>query len=209
MKTYLISKACKQSLSFLWHPHRLTNKLKMRIAKEKKKQLKFKKIKEQTNRETDLKLNLEHKREIKALYGGFAEKHRKSTLFRTQKQKGNLRHAFLLGLEMRLDTNIFRMNLFPTFGATRQAIRHGFILVNGRKAQQSTRVLQPGDLIQIKTPFPIAWRAQYLQILKNRTLLKRNPLHIEINRKLASGIILYQPQQIYYPFKLNLPAGNL
>jgi len=101
------------------------------------------------------------------------------------------------------------MNLFPTFGATRQAIRHGFILVNGRKAQQSTRVLQPGDLIQIKTPFPIAWRAQYLQILKNRTLLKRNPLHIEINRKLASGIILYQPQQIYYPFKLNLPAGNL
>ena len=32
MKKQLMSKACKQSLSFLWHPHRLGKKLKMRIA---------------------------------------------------------------------------------------------------------------------------------------------------------------------------------
>jgi ribosomal protein S4 len=209
MKTYLISKACKQSLSFLWHPHRLTTKLKMRIAKYKKKQLNLQKIKEQTNRETDLKIRLEHKREVKALFGGLPEKHRKTNLFHAKKQKGNLRHAFLLGLEMRLDTCVFRMNLFPTFGAARQAIRHGHLLVNGREAQQATRVLRPGDFIQVKTPFLDSWKTFYMKTLKTQTLIKKNSIHIEVNPKLACGIILCQPQQIYYPFQVNLPAGNL
>jgi ribosomal protein S4 len=207
MKKQLMSKACKQSLSFLWHPHRLGKKLKMRIAKSKKKQLNTQRIKEQSNKQTNLKIRLDHKREMKALFGGFQEKDRKTTLFYAKKQKGNLRHAFLLSLEMRLDTCLFRMNYFPTFGAARQAIQHGFLFINGRQIKQTTRILRPGDFIQIKKSD--SWKIRFLQHLKNQTLLKRNSQHIETNPKLAAGIILYQPQQIFYPFQFNLPAGNM
>ena len=76
-----------------------------------------------------------------------------------------------------------------------------------RQIKQTTRILRPGDFIQIKKSD--SWKIRFLQHLKNQTLLKRNSQHIETNPKLAAGIILYQPQQIFYPFQFNLPAGNM
>ena len=207
MKKLLISKACKQSVSFLWHPNRLNKKLKLSIAKAKKKQLNFQRIKEQTNRQTNLKIRLDHKREMKALFGGLSEKQRKTTLFYAKKQTGNTRNAFLLNLEMRLDTCLFRMNFFPTFGAARQAIQHGFISINGQKIKQPTKILRPSDFIQVQKSD--SWKTSFLKSLKDSNLLKKTAQHIEINPKLAAGIILYYPQQIFYPFQFTLPAGNL
>ena len=207
MKKQLISKACKQSVSFLWHPNRLNKKLKLRIAKTKKKQLHFRRIKEQSNRQTNLKIQLDHTREMKALFGGFPEKQRKTNLFYAKKQTKNIRHAFLLGLEMRLDTCLFRTNFFPTFGAARQAIQHGFISINGRQVKQATRVLRPSDFIQVHKSN--SWKINFMNSLKKRNLLKRNAQHIETNPKIAAAIILYNPQQIFYPFSFKLPAGNL
>nr|YP_009310461.1 ribosomal protein S4 [Pyramimonas parkeae]YP_009310494.1 ribosomal protein S4 [Pyramimonas parkeae]AOT98950.1 ribosomal protein S4 [Pyramimonas parkeae]AOT98951.1 ribosomal protein S4 [Pyramimonas parkeae] len=159
MKNYILSKACKQTLSFLWHPDRLRQKLKKQIVKKKQ----ISKI--------DYKKNLD-------------------VIYSSKQPIKNLKINSIKNLEMRLDTCLFRMNLFTSFGAARQAIRHGFILVNGKIFHRATSILRPGDCIQ------------YILKKNNKHFIKRNPVHIQTNPKIATGIILFNPPQIYLPINI-------
>ncbi len=52
-------------------------------------------------------------------------------------------------LELRLDNAIFRMQMAPSIAAARQLVRHGHILVNGRRANLGSIVLKVGDEIRV------------------------------------------------------------
>jgi small subunit ribosomal protein S4 len=53
-------------------------------------------------------------------------------------------------LETRLDALVLRAGLAPTIYAARQAVNHGHILVNGRKATIPSMRLKPGDVISVR-----------------------------------------------------------
>jgi len=53
-------------------------------------------------------------------------------------------------LELRLDNIVFRMQLAPSIQAARQMIRHGHILVNGKKASIGSMVLKVGDEVAVR-----------------------------------------------------------
>ena len=53
-------------------------------------------------------------------------------------------------LELRLDNLVFRFQFAPSIQAARQMVRHGHILVNGKRANIGSMVLEPGDEVQIK-----------------------------------------------------------
>ena len=53
-------------------------------------------------------------------------------------------------LELRLDNLLFRFQMAPSIAAARQFVRHGHVLVNGRKANLGSIVLRVGDEILVK-----------------------------------------------------------
>jgi small subunit ribosomal protein S4 len=52
-------------------------------------------------------------------------------------------------LELRLDNLLFRMQMAPSIASARQVVRHGHVLVNGRKANVGSMILNVGDEISI------------------------------------------------------------
>jgi small subunit ribosomal protein S4 len=53
-------------------------------------------------------------------------------------------------LETRLDALVLRAGLAPTIYAARQAVTHGHIRVNDRKATIPSMRLKPGDVISVR-----------------------------------------------------------
>lgn len=53
-------------------------------------------------------------------------------------------------LELRLDNTVFRLQFAPSIRSARQLVRHGHVLVNGRKANIGSIVLSIGDEITVK-----------------------------------------------------------
>lgn len=183
-------KSCKQVQSFLWERNRLSQTQKKKIVLYKKKKIR--------QRFSEYANQLFAKQQIASVYGKLSKKILKNlaTQTSTSTNQGNL---FLCSLEMRLDTCLFRMNLGPSFVSIRQYINHGFVFVNGRQLNISSSVLKPGDIITIKRPFPLHWKTSWFDMLKQKHLLKHPVQHLEINYKLCKAIVLFFPQQVYYP----------
>lgn len=61
--------------------------------------------------------------------------------------KGNTGESLLKLLETRLDNAVFRLGFAVSRAQSRQLIRHGHVLVNGRKVSIPSYAVSPGDLI--------------------------------------------------------------
>ena len=72
-------------------------------------------------------------------------------IFRVAKQmQGSTSLNLLIVLESRLDNLVYRMNFAPTRRAARQLVNHGHILVNGKKCDIPSVIINVGDTITIK-----------------------------------------------------------
>jgi small subunit ribosomal protein S4 len=52
-------------------------------------------------------------------------------------------------LERRLDNVVFRLNMAPSLRAARQMVSHGHVLLNGKRADISSIILEPGAKISL------------------------------------------------------------
>lgn len=72
-------------------------------------------------------------------------------IFRVAKQmQGSTSLNLLIVLESRLDNLVYRMNFAPTRRAARQLVNHGHVLVNGKKCDIPSIIINVGDTITIK-----------------------------------------------------------
>lgn len=72
-------------------------------------------------------------------------------IFRVAKQmQGSTSLNLLIVLESRLDNLVYRMNFAPTRRAARQLVNHGHVLVNGKKCDIPSVIINVGDTITIK-----------------------------------------------------------
>ena len=72
-------------------------------------------------------------------------------IFRIAKQmQGSTSLNLLIVLESRLDNLVYRMNFAPTRRAARQLVNHGHVLVNGKKCDIPSVIINVGDAITIK-----------------------------------------------------------
>ncbi|GBD41688.1 30S ribosomal protein S4 [bacterium HR39] len=53
-------------------------------------------------------------------------------------------------LERRLDTVVYRANFVPTMFAARQLVNHGHVLVNGKRVNIPSYLVNEGDVIEIR-----------------------------------------------------------
>lgn len=98
---------------------------------------------------TNYGTQLREKQKIKRIYGMMERKFKK-TYLASSKMLGNTGENFLFLLERRLDNTVFRMGFAKTRAHARQIVSHKGIIVNGRCCNIASRILSPGDVVELK-----------------------------------------------------------
>ncbi len=94
-------------------------------------------------------VQLREKQKVKYTYG-LLERQFKNLFEKATRKKGITGVVFLQLLESRLDNVVFRMGIAPTRAAARQLVSHNHILVNGKKCNIPSLLLQPGDIVSVR-----------------------------------------------------------
>ncbi len=100
-------------------------------------------------RETEYGKHLIEKQKIMFAYG-LNERTMRKVFAKAKARKGQTGHNVLIALEQRLDNVVYRMRLASSRDQARQFVRHGHILVNGKKVDIPSYIVQAGDSISIK-----------------------------------------------------------
>ncbi|MCR4410867.1 MAG: 30S ribosomal protein S4 [Thermoguttaceae bacterium] len=115
---------------------------------------------------TDYGLHLREKQKVKHYYGVLERQFRQ--LFQeAQRSKGNTGEALMSLLERRLDNVVHRLGFALSRAQARQIVRHGHILVNGRRVDIPSYLVRPGDVISVK-PRPKIVEAIQANMAENR-----------------------------------------
>jgi small subunit ribosomal protein S4 len=94
-------------------------------------------------------IRLREKQKVKRFYGIFERQFRKY-YEEAARRPGNTGDALMSLLERRLDNVVTRLGFATSRPQARQMVRHGHILVNGRKLDIPSYLVRPGDQIQVK-----------------------------------------------------------
>jgi len=100
-------------------------------------------------KKSNYKVQLREKQKVKRFYG-IGEKQFHIFFQKANQRKGITGENLLRSLELRLDNILYRMNFAASRAHARQLIRHGHILVNGKKVTIPSYILRMEDLISFK-----------------------------------------------------------
>ncbi len=98
---------------------------------------------------SEFALQLREKQKVKRYYG-VLEKQFRRVFAIASKEKGVTGTRFLQLLEMRLDNVMYALGLAVSRRDARQFIRHGHVLVNGKKVNIPSFTVNKGDNIEIR-----------------------------------------------------------
>ncbi len=97
---------------------------------------------------TEYAVRLREKQKVRRIYG-VLEKQFRGYYFDAAKRKGRTGEQMLGLLESRLDNVVHRVGFAFTRAEARQIVRHGHILVNGKRVDIPSFILKPGDKITV------------------------------------------------------------
>lgn len=95
------------------------------------------------------KIRLQEKQKLR-LYYGLTERQFGNLVELANSRTGNTGEQLLALLESRLDNVVFRAGFGRTIPAARQLVRHGHVLVNGRKVDIPSARVRAGDRISLR-----------------------------------------------------------
>ena len=101
-------------------------------------------------RSSDYGIQLRAKQRMKFVYGNISEKQFYNTFKLASKLKGDVSENFILLLESRLDSIVYRANFVATVFAARQFVSHKHVTVNGKIVNIPSYRLKIGDVVQIR-----------------------------------------------------------
>jgi small subunit ribosomal protein S4 len=94
-------------------------------------------------------IRLREKQKVRRIYG-VIERQFQKYYFDAARRKGRTGEQMLGLLESRLDNVVHRLGFAFTRSQSRQIVRHGHILVNGKRVDIPSVILRPGDKIEIR-----------------------------------------------------------
>jgi small subunit ribosomal protein S4 len=92
---------------------------------------------------------LREKQKVKRMYG-ILEKQFYNYFRKAARQKGKTGENLLILLERRLDNMIYRLGLADSRNAARQLVRHGHLLLNGKKVNIPSCLVKAGDVVEVR-----------------------------------------------------------
>ncbi len=94
-------------------------------------------------------LQLREKQKVKRMYGVLERQFRRY-FARAARRKGITGQLLLQQLELRLDNVVYRMGFASSRAMARQLVRHGHLLVDGRKVDIPSFPVRPGCVVSLR-----------------------------------------------------------
>ncbi len=98
---------------------------------------------------SEYSIQLREKQKVKRIYG-LMEKQFRRTFAEANRTKGITGETLLVLLERRLDNVAYRLGFASSRAEARTLVRHGHLLVNGRKTNIPSYTVRAGDVISVK-----------------------------------------------------------
>ena len=92
---------------------------------------------------------LREKQKARRVYG-VLEKQFRGYYAEANRKTGRTGEVLLQILESRLDNVVYRAGFAPSRDAARQLVRHGHMLVNGKKVDIPSYRCQPSDIVEVR-----------------------------------------------------------
>jgi small subunit ribosomal protein S4 len=145
-------------------------------------------------------LQLQEKQKAKYTYGLLERQFRK--LFdMASRKKGVTGQNLMQLIESRLDNVVFRLGIAPSRAAARQLVNHRHITVNGQICNIPSRLLVPGDTVEVRE------RSKALEVITNSLSGKAmNSPWLEWDGNLMVGKFMNYPQREEIPETINEQA---
>ena len=99
-------------------------------------------------RDSEYLLQLREKQKARRIYG-LLEKQFRNLYAEANRQDGITGENLLRMLELRLDNVVFRANFAASRNQARQFVRHGHVLVNGKRVTIPSFKVRQGDVVEI------------------------------------------------------------
>lgn len=99
---------------------------------------------------SDFGQQLREKQKVKRMYGVLERQFRKNFV-QAKKWKGNTGEKLLEFMERRLDNVVYRMGFSPTRGLSRQLVSHGHVMVDGKKVNIPSFLVEKDMVISLRT----------------------------------------------------------
>jgi small subunit ribosomal protein S4 len=147
-------------------------------------------------------MQLREKQKVRRIYG-LMEKQFRRYFKLAEKMAGVTGENFLQILERRLDNVVFRMGFATSRNEARQFVLHGHILVNGKKLNIPSYLVNDGDVISVKESSCKSKR--FKEIFEFNAEIT-HPEWLSVNLDHAEGKVLSLPKReaIDYPVKEHL-----
>ena len=94
-------------------------------------------------------VQLREKQKVKRIYGVLEEQFRRY-FAQAERTRGITGETLLQLLERRLDNVTYRIGLATSRAQARQLVRHGHVVVNGRKVDIPSFSVKPGDILTLR-----------------------------------------------------------
>jgi small subunit ribosomal protein S4 len=140
---------------------------------------------------SEYSIQLREKQKVKRMYGLLENQFRR-TFARASREKGITGEALLVLLERRLDNVTYRLGFASSRAEARLLVRHGHILVNGKRVDVPSYSVRVGDVVSV--------REQSRQMARVLTALEGAqrrgvPDWAELDRDAFSGRIKLMPSR--------------
>ena len=138
---------------------------------------------------SEYSIQLREKQKLKRLYG-LLEKQFRRTFARASREKGITGEALLVLLERRLDNIVYRLGFASSRAEARLLVRHGHILINGKRVNIPSYFVRVGDEVSVKEQ-----SRQMARVLTAMEGAQRRgvPEWAELDRDACSGRIKLMP----------------
>ena len=149
---------------------------------------------------TDFGIQLMAKQKLKGYYGNIGEKQFKKYYIEASRRRGDTGQNLVGLLESRLDAFLYRSKLAPTVFAARQIVNHGHVLLNGKRCNIGSVIVNAGDVIQLREK-----AKQMPSILEGIGSIERDvPEYIEADHDKMNATFLRIPtlDEVPYPVQM-------
>ena len=141
-------------------------------------------------KKTEYGLQIAEKQKIRFTYGVSERQFQRLFLLAKTDKKTPTGLKFLQILESRLDNLVFRMGFASTRRQARQLVNHGHILVNGKKVDIPSYLVNINDTISFKE------KSQNLQVVTEVLNTKpTTPSYVEVNTTKRTGKLVRYPER--------------
>ena len=142
-------------------------------------------------KESEYRMQLREKQKTKRIYG-ILEKQFRGYYDMANRQEGVTGENLLRILESRLDNVVYRLGFAKSREEARQQVRHGHILVNGKRVDIPSFRVRPGDLVAVAPKAKEMVVIQSALISSERTTV---PAWLEVDIEKLQGSVLSLPQR--------------